>query len=64
MQLAVHAPELGHVGVQRQLLARDHEVGEHDGRLDDLPTVDLPGRFDETLMEEERLDALDEDRVP
>jgi hypothetical protein len=60
VQLAVHAPELGHVGVQRELLARNHEVGEHDGRLDHLPPVDVPRRFDEALVEKERLDALDE----
>ena len=38
--LAVGAPELGHVGVDRQLLARDHQVGVGDRRLDDRPPVD------------------------
>ena len=57
--LAVGAAELGDVGVHRQLLARDHQVGVRDDRLDHRPSVDPAGGVDEPLAVEERLDPVD-----
>jgi hypothetical protein len=58
--LAVAAAELGDVGVDGQLLARDHQVGEGDGRLHDgTVREDRAGRVDEHVVVQERLDAGD-----
>ena len=57
--LAVAAAELGHVGVHRELLARHHQVGVRDRRLDDRAAVHPAGRVEERLVVEERLDAVD-----
>ena len=41
MLLAVHAAELGDVGVHRELLARHEQVRVDDRRLDDRPAEEL-----------------------
>ena len=58
--LAADAAELGHVGVHRELLARDHEVGVRDLRLDDRPAVHGTGRVGEPLRVQERRDRRGE----
>lgn len=55
--LAVGTPELGHVGVHRQLLARQEQVGVDDGRLDHGPAVQALGRRPQARVVAERLDA-------
>ena len=45
--------------MHRQLLAGNHEVGEHDGGLDHPTAVHGTSGFDEPFMEEIRLDAVD-----
>ena len=62
--LAVGAAELGDVGVHRQLLARDHQVGVGDDRLHHRPSVHPAGGVDEALAVEERLDPVDADLGP
>ena len=58
-ELAVRAAELRHVGVHRELLARDHEVRVGNRRFDDRPAVDRPGGLHEGLVVQERADAGD-----
>ena len=60
MGLAVHAAELGNVGVHHQLLSRDHEIRVDDRGFDDLSTMHLTRRTEESLVEQERLYAIDE----
>ena len=61
--LAVGAPELGHVGVHGQLLAGKQDVGVDDRGHDHLPAVQRPGRPDEAFVAGEWLDAVGEDLV-
>ena len=54
--LAVGAPELGHVGVHGQFLAGEQDVGVADRRLDDVATVQAAGGVEHVLVGHERLD--------
>ena len=56
---AFDAPERGHVGVLAVLRHRCGEVGEHDERAHDLGVEHLPGRGDQALVVQHRLDPVD-----
>ena len=56
VELAVDSAELRHVGVDRQLLPRQQQVGEDDRRLDDRTAEDFPGRVAQAFVFEKGLD--------
>jgi hypothetical protein len=54
VERAVRAAELGHVGMDGELLPGDEDVRVDDRRLDHGPPVDRARRLDEALVAQER----------